>query len=81
VENEAYRRVVARVAVLEGGIERLAVLLGVSSSLVTRWIEGLAPIPADKFLRCVDYLLDHNLPMGDVRHSVADETKPRIIRL
>jgi hypothetical protein len=76
VENEAYRRVVARVAILEGGIERLAVLLGVSSSLVTRWIQGLAPIPADISLRCVDYLLDHTVPMGDVKHPVADETKP-----
>lgn len=76
MQNEANRRVVARVVVLEGGIERLAVLLGVSSGLLKRWIEGLAPIPADKFLRCVDYLLDHHLPNGDVRHSVADESKP-----
>jgi hypothetical protein len=62
VENEAHRSVVARVAILEEGIERLAVLLGVSSSLVTRWIEGLAPIPPDIFLRCVDLLLEHNPP-------------------
>lgn len=76
MENEARRRVVARVALLEGGIERFAVLMGVSSGLVTRWIEGLAPIPADAFLRCVDYLMDHTLPMGDVRQSAADESKP-----
>jgi hypothetical protein len=46
VENEGYRRVVARVAILEGGIERLAVRLNVSSGLVTRGIEGLAAIPS-----------------------------------
>jgi hypothetical protein len=67
VENEGYRRVVARVAILGGGIERLAVLLGVSSSLVTRWIEGLAPIPPDMFLRCVDLLLEQQPPIGPAR--------------
>jgi hypothetical protein len=45
-KNEGYRRVVARVAILEGGIERLAVRLNVSSGLVTRGIEGLAAIPS-----------------------------------
>jgi hypothetical protein len=59
VEKLAYRRVLARVAVLQGGAERLAVRLGVPSSLVIRWLEGLAPIPDDELLRCVDLLLEH----------------------
>jgi hypothetical protein len=60
VDRLIHRRVVARLARLEGGDERLAVLLGVSSGLVARWIEGLAPVPTHVFLRCVDYLLDHS---------------------
>lgn len=62
MEQEAYRRIVARVALFEGGTDRLAILLGVSSGLVLQWIQGLAPIPPAMFLRCVDYLLDHEVP-------------------
>jgi hypothetical protein len=58
VEKEADRRLMARAAVLES-TQRLAVLLGVSSDLVTRWIEGLEPIPLDKLLHCVDLVLEH----------------------
>lgn len=75
VENESYRRVLARVAILEGGIERLAVHLGVSSSLVTQWIEGLTPIPPDIFLRCVDLLLEHHQPSSAPVHET--EVTPR----
>jgi DNA-binding transcriptional regulator YdaS (Cro superfamily) len=57
VEELGYRRVMARVAVLQGGVEQLAARLGVPSSLVTRWVDGLAPIPDDELLRCVDLLL------------------------
>jgi hypothetical protein len=60
----AYRHVLARVAVLQRGVERLAVRLGVASSLVTPWVEGLAPIPDDELLRCVDLLLEHQQPAG-----------------
>ena len=62
MEQEAYRRVIARVALFEGGTERLAIRLGVSSALLLRWIEGREPTPPDMFLRCVGYLLDHQLP-------------------
>lgn len=75
MENESYRRVLARVAILEGGIERLAVHLGVSSSLVTQWIEGLTPIPPDIFLRCVDLLLEHHQPSSAPVHET--EVTPR----
>jgi hypothetical protein len=34
---------------------------------VTRWIEGLAPIPPDMFLRCVDLLLEQQPPIGPAR--------------
>ena len=62
VEQQAYRRLVARVVLFEGGTERLAIRLGVSTDLVSQWIQGVAPIPPDMFLRCVHYLLDHQLP-------------------
>lgn len=76
MEKLAYRRVVARVALLQGGVERLAGRLDVSSSLVTRWVEGLAPIPPDVFLRCVDLLLEHQLPpSGPARSTAADEPR------
>lgn len=74
VEQQAYRRIVARVALLEGGTERLAVLLGVSSGLVSQWIQGLAPLPPDMLLRCVDYLLDQ-LPSDLGRPSATRESK------
>jgi DNA-binding transcriptional regulator YdaS (Cro superfamily) len=52
VDRVIHRRVVARTAILEGGAERLAVLLGVSSDCVARWIEGREPVPGDVFMRC-----------------------------
>jgi DNA-binding transcriptional regulator YdaS (Cro superfamily) len=58
VDRVVHRRVLARAAILEGGAERLAVLLGVSSGLVARWIEGREPVPRDVFMRCVGYLLN-----------------------
>jgi hypothetical protein len=51
-----YRRVLARVATVEGGVERLGHLFGVSSTLVTRWIDGRVPVPINIFLKCVDHL-------------------------
>ena len=65
MEQQTFRLAIVRVALLEGGTERLAVLLGVSSGLVTRWIEGLAPVPPAIFLRCCDYLAEHNQPPAD----------------
>jgi hypothetical protein len=56
VTGIVYRRVLARVAAVEGGAERLARLLGVSSTLVTRWINGQVPVPINIFLKCVDRL-------------------------
>lgn len=77
MEKLAYRRIVARVVILQGGVERLAVLLGVSSSLVTHWVEGRAPIAPDVFLRCVDLLLEHQLPpSGPPRPTAAEEPTP-----
>ena len=76
MEQRAYRRVVERVAVLRGGAEQLAVLLRVSPSLVSRWVEGLAPVPPDVFLRCVDYLLDDPQGLADpARRAGANEQK------
>jgi hypothetical protein len=60
VEKLVYRRVLARVAALNDGAARVAHLLGVSSTLVTRWIEGRVPMPVDIFLKCVD-LLHHEV--------------------
>jgi hypothetical protein len=65
VDKVVHQRVVARVALLQGGEEQLAVLLGVPSSHVTRWVEGLAPVPTDIFLRCCDYLSEHDQPPAD----------------
>jgi hypothetical protein len=59
VARVVYRRVVARAAAVVGGVEQLALLLDVSSSLVTRWIEGRAPVPVEIFLKCVDHLQNY----------------------
>jgi hypothetical protein len=48
VDKVVHPRVVARVALLQGE-KQLAVLLGVPSSDVARWVEGLAPVPTDVF--------------------------------
>ena len=74
VEKQAYRRIVARVALFEGGTERLAILLGVSSGLISQWIQGVAPIPPDMFFRCVDYLLDHQLPRDPATPAAAKDS-------
>jgi hypothetical protein len=64
VDKVVHQRVVARVALLQGE-KQLAVLLGVPSSHVARWVEGLAPVPTDVFLRCCDYLAEHDQPPAD----------------
>jgi hypothetical protein len=74
-QKQAYRRIVARVALLTGGLERLAVTLGVPTGVVSQWIQGLAPVPPDMFLRCVDLLLDHELPTDPARPSQRDNPK------
>jgi hypothetical protein len=80
VTGFVYRRVLARVATVEGGVERLGRLLGVSSTLVTRWIDGQVPVPICIFLKCVDYLQDQypyyinsgRLPPQSMNRVVAD---------
>lgn len=74
VDRVAYQRVLARVAILESGVERLGVLVGVSGSLVARWIQGEAPVPHDVFLRCVHVLLDHEIPRDPGRPVAATES-------
>ena len=62
----AYRRVLARVAAVEGSVEQLAARLDVSSTLVTRWIEGRVPVPVEIFLKCVDLLTHPGADPGRV---------------
>ena len=76
VARLVYRRVLAQVAALKGGAQRLADLLGVSSTLVTRWIEGRVPVPVDIFLKCVDLL---NQPV-DHRRVPLPSRKPDLRR-
>ncbi len=65
----AYRPLLARVVLLEGSAERLAVFLGVPSGLVTRWVEGSVPVPPNVFLRCCNYLAAHNEPVPAANES------------
>ena len=69
MDKAGHQRVVARVVLLEGSEERVAILLGVPSPLVARWVAGLTPVPTNVFVRCVDYLLDH--PAGSIARVVA----------
>lgn len=76
MKKQVYSNLVARVAILEGGVERLAVLLHVSPSVVRHWVHGFAPIPPDVYVRCIDYLLDHH-QRRDVRPSASEPPDQR----
>jgi hypothetical protein len=52
-----YTRVLHRACEKAGGVEHLAHRLGISASLLERWLEGRELPPSSIFLQCVDLVL------------------------
>lgn len=68
MDETVYVRTLRRTAELLGGEESLAAFLKVRQAIVHTWLEDSTPIPPEKFLQCVDYLLDVHVKWLSERH-------------
>jgi hypothetical protein len=66
-------RTVQRAAEMLGGSVALKRHLGVPMTHVSLWLQGMAPVPPDIFLRCVDIVLPPVLPLDE---ALARENRP-----
>lgn len=60
-EFTVHMRAFMRAAELAGGAEALADRLRLPRKHVRDWANGSRPVPADAFLKVVDFLIDHDL--------------------
>lgn len=72
-----HTRVLHRACQLLGGVEALAKYLGVSRTLLHRWLEGEEEAPATIFLRAVDLILPTWGPEDDALARAIAATKPK----
>ena len=79
------QRVMVKVVNKLGGVRRAALELGISESILTRFIEGAMKVPDSVLLRAVDYVLEDvpvRKPFGAVvaeKPLLASETVPVVV--
>jgi hypothetical protein len=72
-----HTRVLHRACQVLGGVEALSKHLGVSRSLVHRWLEGEQEPPAAVFLKAVDLILPTWGPEDDALARAIAASKPK----
>jgi hypothetical protein len=65
--QSVYTRTLSHAVRIAGGDERLAFLLGASSTQLAEWLCGAEQIPVDVFLKAVDLLMERD---RDVRGPI-----------
>lgn len=72
-----YTRVLHRACQIVGGVEHLAVRLGVSRTMLHRWLEGEDVPPSSIFLKAVDLVLPTWGPEDDSLARAIRATRPK----
>ena len=64
-----YAKTLARATLIVGGVDALAVELGVAPQALASWLRLERDPPMDVFLRAVDIVVEDAVPQREVLHS------------